>query len=546
MKKSIVLFILFFAIITIISYGNPIFASNQINENIRQQLIQLNEYDTDSNNVPYFLDELTVLYDKNQFRSFWYKEGSLIKNAYNLLEIINDVDLEGLQKELYNYNYLNTEINKNELNSKDAALLDIYLTNSFFLLAAHFNNGVVDPETYEKDWISVKNEIDLEKLFMESLDTSSVKKTLYSLLPQSEEYNKLKNKLKIYKEIKKNGGFIKLNTNQILKVGIEDDSVYNLKLRLKQTGDFNYKLEEDNLFVKKLEEAVIKFQKRNGLKPDGIVGKKTFEALNRSVDDIIKTITINMERLRWLPRYLGKAYLIVNIADYKLNVIEDNEIIFNMDVIVGREQRMTPVFSDNISYLAFNPYWNIPNNIAVKDKLPLIKKDINYITNNNYKVFKFVNSKLVEVNYKDINWQNLNNNNFNYFLRQEPGPNNALGSVKFMFPNKFSVYLHDTPTRELFLEHDRSFSSGCIRLKEPFKLVEYILTKNQMWDEEKINNILKTKKETTIYLKNKISIHIVYFTAWVDNQNNLNLRNDIYQRDLRLNNQYFNLERGEK
>lgn len=540
MKKYFVFFIIFFTIITITAYVNPVFAINQINEDIRQQLIQFNEYGIGSNNVLYFLDELTVLYNENQFKSFWYKEGNLTNNAYDLLEVINDVEREGLPKNIYNYEYLNTEISKKKLNNKDTALLDIYLTNTFYLLATHFKKGVIDPENYEKNWISIKNEIDLEKFLMKSLDTSSIKETLYSLLPQSEEYKKLRNKLKRYKEIKENGGFIKINGDQLLEIGTENDAVYNLKVRLKQTGDYDYKLEENNVFDKKLEEAVIKFQKRHGLKPDGVVGKNTFKALDKSVDSIINTIIINMERLRWLPKDLGKTYILVNIADYKLQVIENNENVFSSDVIIGREQRMTPVFSNNISYVVFNPYWNLPRSISIRDKLPKIKKDINYLTDNNYRVFKWEDSKLVEVNYKEIDWQNLNYNNFDYFLRQDPGPNNALGRVKFMFPNKYSVYLHDTPTKGLFSRHYRSFSSGCIRLEDPFKLAEYIFRKNKSWDEDKINQILETNKETTVYLENKIPIHIIYLTAWVDDQNKLNLRNDIYQRDSRLINQYFN------
>lgn len=536
MNKYIVFFIIFFTIFTISAYTNPIAAD----DHIRQQLTQFNESGIGSNNVLYFLDELTVLYEENQFKAFWYKEGNLTNNAYELLEVINNVEQEGLPKNNYNYEYLNSEINKKDLNEKEAALLDIYLTNSFFLLASHFKKGVIDPENYEKNWVSVKNEINLKKMLIESFKNSSIKETLYSLLPQSDEYKKLRNKLKKYKEIKENGGFIKINSNQLLKLETENEAVYNLKMRLKQTGDYNNKLEEDNIFDKKLEEAVIKFQKRHGLKSDGVVGPNTYKALNKSVDDILNTIIINMERLRWLPKYLGEKHILVNIADYKLQVIEDKKTVFSSDVIVGREQRMTPVFSDEISYVVFNPYWNLPRSISVRDKLPKIKKDINYLTDNDYRVFKWVDSKLVEVDHEEIDWQNLNKRNFNYFIRQDPGPNNALGRVKFMFPNKYSVYLHDTPATELFSKHYRSFSSGCIRVEKPFELAEYILEKNNKWNEEKINEILETTEETTIYLENEIPIHIVYLTAWVDNQNKLNLRNDIYQRDLRLINQYFN------
>jgi murein L,D-transpeptidase YcbB/YkuD len=211
-----------------------------------------------------------------------------------------------------------------------------------------------------------------------------------------------------------------------------------------------------------------------------------------------------------------------------------------MKTIVGQEQRSTPVFSDKIKYLVINPYWYVPKSIAVKDKLPLIKKNYTYLKDNNYSLFQYIgNGKLEEVDPADIDWSKINENNFNYLLRQNPGDENALGRIKFMFPNKFSIYLHDTPGRYLFSQNERSFSSGCIRIEKPIDLAEYLLKDQQEWNREKIEAEMKKDKEKTVYLKQPIKIYLQYNTAWVDEFGNLNFREDIYSRDQKIIKEYF-------
>jgi murein L,D-transpeptidase YcbB/YkuD len=211
-----------------------------------------------------------------------------------------------------------------------------------------------------------------------------------------------------------------------------------------------------------------------------------------------------------------------------------------MKTIVGQEQRRTPVFSDQIKYLVFNPYWYVPRSIAVKDKLPLIKKDFTYLSKNNFFLFKYTaNNKLEKINPANVDWTRINKNNFNYLIRQNPGDQNALGRVKFIFPNKFSVYLHDTPSKYLFSESARSFSSGCIRIEKPIDLAEYLLSDQEGWDRDSIEAEMKKDKEKTVYLKTPIQLHLQYNTAWVDNYGNLNFREDIYNRDQKIIAEYF-------
>ena len=536
-KKS---FMIIFLLLTLVFITcSSVDAQTELSDEIRNTLIKFKTNNIDDSNIYslYFLNEITSFYEKNNFKPNWLKDDGFNESAVQLKEVLDNIEEEGLNPQLYRTEFLENFFNKDSLSIEEKAIADILLTNSFYLLATHFSNGVLEAENLEKEWLSAKKELNFEELFKKAVQQKQVKSSLYSLVPQNERYHKLRNKLKFFREIKKDGGWLKVEASQIMREGFTGEEAKQLKIRLKQSGDFSGEINEK--YGENLKKAVINFQKRHGLKIDGIVGPNTLKALNRDIEEIIRTIEINMERLRWLPHTFGNDYIFTNIADFTLQVYENNQKALEMSVIVGKEQRSTPVFSDKLSYIVLNPYWNVPRSIAVKDKLPLIKKDINYIPENNFTVLKFVDGKFVEQDYQEINWNDLNKNNFNYYLRQSPGPNNALGRVKFMFPNKFSVYLHDTPDKELFKQSERDFSSGCIRLEEPFKLAEYLLRKNDKWDLEKINSILESNEEKTIGLTQKLPIHIIYMTAWVDEKNMLQIRNDIYNRDARLKSAFY-------
>ena len=540
MKKSYLLFIIILLMISIITINMEIScAQTRIQDEIKKQLTILQEHQLRNVKIkpPHFIEGLIDIYDRQGYSPFWFEDDQFNTSAYELIEVIDKIKYEGLNPKQYRYNLLLKYFNRVNLSYQDIAIADIYLTNSYILIASHFTNGLIDQESFQKNWQSIQNDIDVVNLLDVAIHENRLIESLYSFLPQSENYVMLRNKLKMYMDIKDQGGLLKFNSNRMIDMGMKGKDVLNLKERLRQTGDFLGAMDED--FGQNLKSAVINFQKRHGLKPDGVVGSNTKNALNIDVEKKIKTITVNMERLRWLPQSLGDTYILVNIADYKLKVIDNKQEILNMKVIVGQEQRSTPVFSDKISYIVLNPYWNVPRSIAVKDKLPLIKEDINYLVENNYIVRKIVNGEFVEVQPEEIEWESLSEENFNYYLRQEPGPNNALGRIKFMFPNKYSVYLHDTPSQYLFLETDRSFSSGCIRLQKPFKLADFILAKDNKLDKININKILETNKEETIYLNNHIPIHILYMTAWADEFYQIHFRPDIYNRDQKLIEAYY-------
>jgi murein L,D-transpeptidase YcbB/YkuD len=264
---------------------------------------------------------------------------------------------------------------------------------------------------------------------------------------------------------------------------------------------------------------------------DGVFGPQTLAELNVSVEERIRQIEINMERSRWLSGDPGDHYLMVNIADFTLTVVEKGEAVLSMAVVVGTPFRRTPVFSTRLSYLIFSPSWNVPVSILRKDKLPLIKSDIKYLAAHHYQIVAWKDFPNRLLDPESLDWEGITADNFPGLLRQEPGPWNALGRVKFMLPDSFNIYLHDSPDRHLFERKTRIFSSGCIRIERPFDLAAYLLRNREDWDEKRIRQAMASGKPQRVDLREHLPVHILYRTAWVDGQGRLQFRRDVYGRD---------------
>jgi murein L,D-transpeptidase YcbB/YkuD len=273
--------------------------------------------------------------------------------------------------------------------------------------------------------------------------------------------------------------------------------------------------------------AIKKLQQKYGLVNDGIIGKQTLAALNTTIEKHIQKITINMERYRWLPKQLGQDYISINIPDFSAKVNSSDSIVMRMKTIVGRPERKTPVLNSELRYLIINPTWTVPPTILKEDALPAIKRNINYLKKNNLSV---INKKGEEVNPATLPWYKYNERNFPYQLVQAPGPMNSLGLIKFQFPNNHRVFLHDTNSHGLFNASYRALSSGCIRVEHPFALAAYLLTGTN-WTNEKLNQAIQSKKTQTITIPIQMAIHVFYFTAFVDEHNEIQFRNDIYGWD---------------
>jgi len=353
--------------------------------------------------------------------------------------------------------------------------------------------------------------------------------------PHNPEYRALREHLSEYRKIASAGGWPEVPSGKTLKPGMRDPRIGQVRTRLKTTGDITIVGGDADFYDPALEIAVKGFQKRHGLEVDGVVGKNTLTAMNVPVTERIQQIILNMERWRWLPEDLGNRYILVNVAGFELTLVEAGAVVERMAVVVGRPYRQTPVFSDRIRYLEFNPYWTVPFKLAVEDELPKIKKDPGFIADHRFEVF--LQNKLMDPT--TIDWSRYTKRTFPYTLRQKPGPDNALGRVKFMFPNEFDVYLHDTPARDLFDHAARAFSSGCIRVERPLDLAVRLLNGTPDENRVRIDSLLASGRNTRVDLAEPLPIHLTYSTAWSGESGTLNFRPDIYARDKRLHQALF-------
>jgi L,D-transpeptidase YcbB len=287
--------------------------------------------------------------------------------------------------------------------------------------------------------------------------------------------------------------------------------------------------------------AVKEFQTMNGLKADGIVAGETLRLLNISVAQRIDQITLNMERWRWIPKKFEPDYLLVNIPEYTLHVVEDGKEQFTMPVIVGKTLNATPVFSDKMEFVVLAPYWNVPFSIIDKEMRPkLVANAQATLDRLDMEVVKGWGAKATPIDPNSIDWANVSQKTWKYTLRRRPGPKNDLGDVKFIFPNSNDIYLHDTPHDELFSQTKRGFSHGCVRVAEPIKLAEYLLRDKPGWDRTAIVDTIAGRREKYVTLPEKLPVYLVYFTTWVDDAGKVHFRDDIYGHDKALAKEYFN------
>jgi murein L,D-transpeptidase YcbB/YkuD len=258
------------------------------------------------------------------------------------------------------------------------------------------------------------------------------------------------------------------------------------------------------------------------------VGKQTLEILNVPVEDKIDQIRINLERLRWVLHAIEGKFVIVDIAGFEVFVYKDNQVLWTSRVQVGKPYRQTPVFKSEIKYLVLNPTWTVPPGILAKDILPAVKKDPNFLKDRNIEV---IDRSGKTVNQDTINWSKYSARNFPYQLRQEPGPSNALGLIKIIFPNDHLVYIHDTPSKSLFERTDRTFSSGCIRTEKPFELAEILLEDPDKWNEQSFKRVIDTRKTQTVMLPKHVPVLLFYWTVDPEPDGSVRFKRDPYKRD---------------
>lgn len=452
--------------------------------------------------------------------------------AEQLRAAIDDTAAEGLVPEEYHRQRLDNLAQTPVAEPGNEAVMEseLLLTDAFLAIAAHYRHGRINLQPVLPEWQPTPRNENLGLVLEAALSSGTIRETLRQRLPTAPEYLALKAALAQLRQLAVQGGWPLLPSGIRMQMGDRGERIVLLRQRLASSGDLGADTAADERFDAPLQAAVQRFQARHGLKADGVVEQKTLKALNIPVQRRIQQLATNLERWRWLPRDLGYRHIVVNIAGFSLTVVEDRQPLLEMRVVAGRPDRPTPIFSSAIAHLVLNPTWEVPHEIATKDLLPKIRKDQAYLQRFGFRVLAGNGGNGQEVNPAQLDWQKLTPATFRYHLRQNPGADNFLGQVKFIFPNQYSVYLHDTPTKNLFQRESRAYSSGCVRLEKPLELAALLLHGTPLGSQEALTAALANGTKT-VRLPSPMPIHLLYRTAWVDNQGTLHLRPDLYGHD---------------
>ncbi len=522
---------------------------------------------------------LFAFYQENNFFPYWVTKYGPTWNAHILLSVLRRVDEEGLDLERYRISEVTALLMSRE--TKDLARLDLMLTLALYtylgdMIEGAAANCLLAPNLFAAARSTLANR---HAMLRKTVSTHDLRRFLKELSPHHYDYQSLKKMLAKYRKLAEQGGWPEIPFGQTLRPGMTDPRLRQLAERLFITGDLKdfsvippppllarpkpfpgpipvtehislreallppswwfvpaplpiHRLQYSNALLR----AVQHFQQRYSLEQDGVIGKNTLGALNLPVEDHINKIILNMERWRWLPHQLEGRRILVNIAGFRLVGMNDRQVEITMPVIVGKVQHKTPVFSQVMTYIEVNPYWNIPPSIARNEIVGKVMKNPFYLQEQRIRIFADWQEGASEVMPESIDWVNIGRGINRFHLRQEPGPGNALGTIKFMFPNNNNVYMHDTPAHGLFRRAQRAFSHGCIRLSRPLDLADYILSNDhQMVSREQLQVQIASKKRKVFVLNTPLPVHLIYRTARVDRHTGAAyFYDDIYGRDARL------------
>jgi len=491
----------------------------------------------------YQSEVLPSFYERRLYRPAWSDKRGPTRLADDLVGSLRRADLEGLRSEDYHLAGIVAVLAAVRADAKRGpaiapdrwAELDLLLTDAFLVYGAHLLAGRVDPETLRPEWVANRRSADVAAVLEAALASGHIAGALEKLTPHHQGYRRLREALARYREVAARGGWPAIPDGSTLQRGGRGPPVEALRERLRLEDDLGPAEEGDaGLFDEALEQAVKKFQRRHGLEPDGAVSAATLAALNVRVERRVEQLELNLERWRWLPQDLGRRHIIVNIAAFELEVVDDEAVVLSMRVVVGRPYNRTPVLSDTMRYLVLNPYWHVPRSIAAEELLPKVRRDPSYLARYKVRVFPGSSPDAREVDPATVDWSAVTPAAFPFRLRQDPGPLNALGRIKFMFLNKYNVYLHDTPARPLFERTQRDFSHGCIRIQHPIDLAVYLLRQDPRWSRDALLDTLDEAVDRTVPLPEPMPIHLLYWTAWADEDGTIQFRPDIHGRDAPL------------
>jgi murein L,D-transpeptidase YcbB/YkuD len=411
---------------------------------------------------------------------------------------------------------------------------EILCTDALARLVVNLRFGKLDPADLEPSWNFSRaiSAADPVLVFNELLEAEDLPGTVDRLAPQLDFYRWLRGALAGYRAILADGGWPGVPAGPTLEPGDDDPRVAALRARLLVTGDLSRpSATAGTLFDDELRAGVVRFQRRHGVDADGRVGPKTIAELNVPVEARIAQIRASLERVRWVFRDIGEDFILVDIAGYHAYLVRRGRLAWSTRIQVGKPYHETPVFKAEMRYLVLNPTWTVPPGILRNETLPAIRKDPGYLQANRMTV---VAGDGTEIDPSAVDWTTAGNGSFPYMIRQEPGPNNALGQVKFMFPNEHMVYLHDTPSKRIFDRAERAASHGCIRVENPITLAELLLEDDPTWTRARLDQVLAGGMTTTVNLPRPLTVMLLYWTAEANAEGTVHFRRDLYGRDARL------------
>jgi murein L,D-transpeptidase YcbB/YkuD len=475
-------------------------------------------------------------YKSRNYALAWIEDSEPRPQMGDLMKALWAADLEGLDPLLYNVSLLDQRrqeaskgfLTKKGFEPKEAGNLDVWLTYVCMKYASDLADGLSDLAHADPTWQIKRDAFEPRQWLERALAANAIGQSLLELTPGNAQYVGLRKSLESYKAQAANGGWPKVPPAK-LKPGQRHANVAGIASRLRASGDYAGRVPPEGRpaeYHPDLVEAVKRFQRRHGLLDDGIVTPGVVAEMNVGIQARIAQIRLNLERWRWLPRDLGERHILVNIPEYRLEVWDRGQVPLAMRTVVGKQDTPTPIFNDVMTHVVFSPYWNVPPDIAEGETLPSVLTDPDFLRRQNMEVLDET-GKPVDPGSIDLSDPQK------YRFRQRPGSDNSLGLVKFMFPNQFNVYLHDTPADSLFARASRSFSHGCVRVENPEALARYVLQDQAEWTEEQIVQAMEKGEEKHVKLKRPIPVYLGYWTARVSSDGQLQFRNDVYGIDVR-------------
>lgn len=518
------------------TYLSPPSLANTATDAISKNLILQNSLPADGNDRD--LACLTQLYADRGMDPLWISDSGITRRGLDVVNVLRNASYDGLIPDDYGLSAIDALLESTR--SDDLAELDLRLSLGLMQLVSDLGSGRTKPAEVDPELFVYPQNISKHDAIREAVKATDIGVFVAGYRPRHVDYWRLKGKLADYRAIARAGGWGNIEPGPLLEVGMTDPRVDQLRARLRRTHDLTASPSvalsggDPYVFDQDLGAAVMHFQARHGLEADGKVGRNTLAALNVPVEARIKQIVLNLERRRWVPDEVDERYIAVNLADFSLQLMDHGETVLEMPVVIGSRYNRTPVFSADMTYLVINPYWNVPPSIAKNEILPKIKVDPGYLQSQNFELFSDWTEKGDLLDPMTIDWQDVMPDRFSYKLRQRPGPTNALGRLKFMLPNEFNIYLHDTPERDDFAQSQRSFSHGCIRVAEPELLAAMLLKDQPAWRLDEIQSAIVSGERNVVTLDTSVPVNITYRTAWVDDDNTVHFRNDVYERDAAL------------